>query len=92
MMMDYEGHAIISRADYECIVTPWASFSATDINDDNELDITELKTLLWLYDKKEPSGLRVQKEMKVIDADGSGTIDRLEFIKYLVSPDAESGA
>jgi hypothetical protein len=29
---------------------PWASFSATDINNDNELDISELKTLIWLMD------------------------------------------
>jgi hypothetical protein len=67
MLMDYEGNSIISLSDYECIVSPWASFSATDINGDNELDICELKTLLWLNDKKEPSALRVAAEMKVID-------------------------
>jgi Ca2+-binding EF-hand superfamily protein len=92
MLMDYEGHSILSRSDYETIVTPWASFSATDVNDDNELDISELKTLLWLNYGKEPSNLKLQSEMKLIDSDGSGTIDRLEFIKYLVSPDSECGA
>jgi len=37
----------------------WASFSATDINNDNQLDAGELKTLIWLVEEKEPSETRV---------------------------------
>jgi Ca2+-binding EF-hand superfamily protein len=59
---------------------PWASFSATDINNDNELDAIELKTLIWLVEESEPSEARVQRDLKLIDEDGSGTIDRLEYI------------
>ena len=66
---------------------PWASFSATDINNDNELDTGELKTLIWLIDEEEPSESRVQRDLKLMDRDGSGTIDRLEWILYLASPD-----
>ena len=69
-----------------------ACFSATDINDDNELDISELKNLFWLLDGKEPENARVLKEMGSIDRDGGGSVDRLEWIMYLVSPDPESGA
>jgi hypothetical protein len=38
---------------------PMACFSATDINNDNELDVMELKNLFWLLDDKEPENARV---------------------------------
>ena len=66
---------------------PMACFSAVDVNNDNELDLDELKNLFWLYDGKEPANSKVLKEMECIDKDGGGTIDRLEWIQYLVSPD-----
>ena len=84
--MSYEGVSLISQDNFEAIVSPWASFSATDINNDNELDTMELKTLFWLMEKKEPEMMRIQMEMDAIDRDGNGTIDRIEFISYLVSP------
>jgi Ca2+-binding EF-hand superfamily protein len=59
---------------------PMACFSATDVNNDNELDTTELKTLFWLLDNVEPENSRVLKEMALIDKDNSGAIDRLEWI------------
>ena len=57
-----------------------ACFSATDVNFDNELDISELKGLFWLLDNKEPENARVLKEMASIDKDRSGSVDRLEWI------------
>ena len=69
----------------------WASFGATDINNDNELDITELKTLIWVNDGVEPDENRVLFDLHNIDEDGSGTVDRLEWISYLVSPPGEGG-
>ena len=59
LLMTYEGNALISQEDFGAIVSPWASFSATDINNDNELDIMELKTLFWLMEAKEPEMMRV---------------------------------
>ncbi len=41
--------------------------------------------LIWLFDGKEPTPLRVQQEMAILDEDNSGTINRLEFIAYLTS-------
>ena len=77
----------MSEFEYFIVMKPWASFSATDINNDNELDAGELKTLIWLIDEEEPDETRVQRDMALIDRDGSGTIDRLEWILYLASPD-----
>jgi Ca2+-binding EF-hand superfamily protein len=80
LIMDYNGKGAINEKEFMVIMRPWASFSATDINNDNELDIHELKTLIWLMDNEEPDDRRVQKDLKLIDDDCSGTIDRLEWI------------
>ena len=55
------------------------------MNGDNELDTTEVKTLLWLIEGEEPTDTRVEHDVGMIDNDGSGTIDKLEWIKYLGS-------
>ena len=36
------------------MMSPWAAFSANDINNDNVLDIRELKTLFWIMEDQEP--------------------------------------
>ena len=68
------------------LMKAWASFSATDINNDNELNVEELKTLIWLIDDQEPHSNRVKSDMQLIDEDGGGTIDRMEWIMYLANP------
>jgi hypothetical protein len=90
-MMSYEGQQVIKLSHYKDVMLAMACFSATDINNDNVLDIDELKNLFWLSDGKEPENAKVQKEMLSIDKDLSGEVDRLEWIAYLVSPDPESG-
>jgi len=58
-ILDYDGKGAVSENEYLNVMKPWASFSATDINNDNELDSQELKTLIWLVDEVEPSEVRV---------------------------------
>ena len=70
---------------------PWSAFSACDINNDNSLDVEEMEKLFWLAEGHRPMLSRVQIEMKVIDEDQSGTIQRLEWMQYLVAPDPSSG-
>lgn len=91
VILDYEDKGAVSEVEFFGVMKPWASFSATDINNDNELDAIELKTLIWLVEETEPSEARVQRDLKLIDADGSGTIDRLEYIQFLASPAEASG-
>jgi Ca2+-binding EF-hand superfamily protein len=91
LILDYEDKGAVSELEYFGVMKPWASFSATDINNDNELDAGELKTLIWLVEEVEPSEARVQRDLKLIDEDKSGTIDRLEYISFLASPADSSG-
>ena len=91
VILDYEDKGAVSELEFFGVMKPWASFSATDINNDNELDASELKTMIWLVEEVEPSEARVQRDLKLIDADGSGTIDRLEYIQFLSSPIEISG-
>ena len=89
MIMDYNNKGLVDRETYIEIMRSWSSFSAVDINNDNELDIDELKTLIWVLEDQEPDERRIQQELKLIDEDGGGTVDRLEFISYLMSPAGE---
>ena len=89
MIFDYSNTGICHKEEYMHIMKSWASFGATDVNNDNELDIDELKTLIWVMEGREPDEKRVLFDMKQIDEDGSGTVDRLEWISYLVSPAGE---
>jgi len=58
--MDNNNKGAISESQFMATMKAWSSFSATDINNDNELDIQELKTLIWLTDGEEPDDRRVQ--------------------------------
>jgi Ca2+-binding EF-hand superfamily protein len=90
MLMDYEKLDIVEEKDYLAVMKPWSAFSACDINNDNELSTEEMEKLFWLCEGQRPLISRVQHDMKTIDADGSGTIDRIEWMMYLVTPDPSS--
>ena len=84
-LFNYEGDTIIKETTFNHIMKVWSAFSANDLNNDNELDAFELKTLFWLFDEKKPSNERIEREKKIMDEDMSGTIDRLEWLAYLCS-------
>ena len=84
-LFDYEGEEIISEKAFMSLMTIWSAFSANDINNDNELDANEVKQLFWLFDSKKPSRDKILRETLIMDTDGSGTIDRLEWMAYLCS-------
>ena len=37
-------------------------------------------------DNKKPINSKLEREIKIMDTDGNGTIDRLEWLSYLCSP------
>ena len=84
-LFDYEGEAIIGEKQFNRVMAIWSAFSANDINNDNELDSNEVKTLFWLFDGKKPTLEKIQRETAIMDVDKSGTIDRLEWLAYLCS-------
>lgn len=59
MLMDYSNNGAINKTQFMGIMRPWSCFSACDINNKNELDSQELKTLIWLIDGEEPDDRRV---------------------------------
>lgn len=64
----------------------WSSFSANDINNDNILDMNEVKMLMWLINNSKPSKALIEREVRIMDADKSGNIDRIEWVSYLSAP------
>ena len=51
----------IFKIDFMNMMKGWCAFSASDINENNFLDIKELKILLWIYTDKKPDDFKVQK-------------------------------
>ena len=88
-LFDYDGEAIITEKQFTHIMKIWSAFSANDINNDNELDANEVKTLFWLFDGQKPTLEKIQRETEIMDEDKSGTIDRLEWLAYLCSAGSE---
>ena len=84
-LFDYEGATVISLKQFDNIMMIWSAFSANDINNDNELDAQEIKQLFWLFDGQKPTIQKIMREKEIMDADNSGTIDRLEWMAYLCS-------
>ena len=90
-LLDYDGDSIISDKEFGHLMRIWSAFSANDINNDNQLDSGEIKTLFWLFDGKKPSREKIERETMIMDQDGSGTVDRLEWLAYLCSAGVEGG-
>lgn len=85
-IFSYEGQSIVSEAEFMRIMRTWSSFSANDINQDNVLDIRELKMLIWLHNNAKPSQAILEREIKIMDRDHNRTIDRIEWVSYLCAP------
>ena len=84
----YDGQSIITQNEFMHIMRFWSSFTANDINFDNELDSREIKMLIWLLNNEKPSKALIEREVRIMDTDGSGTIDRIEWVSYLAAPSA----
>ena len=72
------------------IMKAWSAFRANDINMDNRLDVSELNMLIWLMDEAKPAKAILEREIAIMDVDGNGTIDLIEWVSYLCAPVRES--
>ena len=82
----YEGQNLVSKEEFCRVMRYWAAFTANDINRDNELDLRELNMLMWLVHNCKPSKALIEREIEIMDKDGSNTIDRIEWVAYLAAP------
>jgi Ca2+-binding EF-hand superfamily protein len=82
-----QDQTLISRRAFEHVMKAWCSYSASDFNGDNTISTNELHAMLWLYEGEEPNDDRLRHEMRAIDKDGSGEIDRYEWMKHLCQTD-----
>lgn len=55
LLMDYDKVEIVEEENFIAVMSPWAAFSACDINNDNSLDTQEMEKLFWLTDGKRPA-------------------------------------
>ena len=78
---------IISKDAYETLSKAWSVFSALDYHNQDKLTINELKTLIWIYEDKEPSETKLLVEMNDIDKNHSGYISRDEWITCFCMPE-----
>ena len=77
---------MVSEPDFERVAVAWSAFTANDINNDGELDMREIQKLIWLVTNKRPSKAILDREMRIMDEDRSGTISRVEWVSYLSAP------
>ena len=83
--------SVIGKNAYIDIMKAWAAFTATDINNDGNLDRNELKFLIYAYDGTKADVFRIEHELKIMDKDGSGQINRDEWLNFLSTDPNNSG-
>lgn len=81
----------IKKEAYCIIMKAWAAFTATDINNDGKLDKNELKFLIYAYDDTIADIFRIEHELKIMDKDNSGQINREEWLNFLSTDPDNSG-
>ena len=82
---------IIKKSSYLEIMKAWAAFTATDVNGDANVDKNELKFLIYAYDGTKPDLFRIEHELKIMDKDNSGQINRDEWLNFLSTDPNNSG-
>eukprot|EP01083_Nonionella_stella_P071351 191605_1 len=73
--------------DFRSMASGLIAFDIVDKQHDNELETAEMRSLFWLIEGVEPFKTRLEMEMQQIDTDKSGTVSRLEWMKYIHVPD-----
>ena len=76
-----DGKSVI-RSVYVPIMKAWSSFSAADADGEESICIKEFPNLLWAFEGKQCGEIRVAREIKQIDVNGSEFIDRIEWLSH----------
>ncbi|KRX00428.1 hypothetical protein PPERSA_05605 [Pseudocohnilembus persalinus] len=78
---------MVKKVDFLEVMKVWSAFSASDYDNENSLHVQDLKILLWIYEDSEPNQFKVTSEKNAIDYDKSGTIERVEWLEYIMQKD-----
>mmetsp|Transcript_48370 Transcript_48370/g.104173 ORF Transcript_48370/g.104173 Transcript_48370/m.104173 type:complete len:396 (-) Transcript_48370:363-1550(-) len=79
-----DSHGRIGSDRYHSVLRPWNIFDACDLDGTGDLDCKEMEILLWIHLRTKPTMDLVKQFLEAIDADGSGTVDRLEWVSAIV--------
>ncbi|KAH8071028.1 hypothetical protein JL720_11644 [Aureococcus anophagefferens] len=97
-LLDANGGAadgLIGLDEFGDAVAAWVAFAVVDDDASGSLSAAELKFLLWVQagdDGAEPGAHAVGRALAAMDADASGEIDRLEWLRYAACRDPVTGA
>ena len=91
MQIENDNNAKINKNAYIDIMKAWAAFTATDINNDGNLDKNEIKFLIYAYDGTKADIFRIEHELRIMDKDNSGCINRDEWLNFLSTDPNNSG-
>ena len=97
-LLDANGGAadgLIGLDEFGDALAAWVAFAVVDDDASGSLSAAELKFLLWVQagdDGAEPGAHAVGRALAAMDADASGEIDRLEWLRYAACRDPVTGA
>lgn len=73
------------------VMSPYVAFVAADEDRQHQIDMRELRVLLWLIRGKEPAPTIVDSIMKSLDKDHNGVLSALEWVSYALENDRRTG-
>lgn len=73
------------------VMSPYVAFVAADEDSQHQIDMRELRVLLWLIRGKEPAPAIVDSIMKSLDRDHNGVLSVLEWVSYALENDRRTG-
>jgi Ca2+-binding EF-hand superfamily protein len=76
----------VARTTFDAVARALIAFDIVDRNHDSTLDTREVGALLWLTTGRKPTPERVAFEMQSIDTDGTHSVSRLEWLRYMSVP------
>lgn len=80
------------RMDVFCtVMSSYVAFLAADEDQQHQIDLQELRVLLWLIRGKEPATGVVDSVMKALDKDHNGQLSALEWVSYALESDRRTG-
>ncbi|OQS02289.1 EF hand containing protein [Thraustotheca clavata] len=84
--------ALITLSTFCSVMAPLLAFVAADEDNSHSIDVTELRMLLWLMRKKEPTEQQIKSLMSALDDDENGRLSCMEWVEYAGGIDRNTGS